>query len=41
MQHIFLRNVIVTLVACGFWDWFLYFSPLKNKLQKYKVRRAT
>ena len=23
------RNLIGTLLICGFWDWFLYFSPLK------------
>lgn len=37
MQPIFVRNVIVTLVTCGFWDWFLYFSPLKDKLHKFKM----
>ena len=37
MQPILVRNVIATLVICGFWDWFLYFSPLKDKLHKYKV----
>ena len=37
MKPILLRNTIVTLVTCGFWDWFLYFSPLKDKLHKYKV----
>ena len=37
MKPILVRNTIVTLVTCGFWDWFLYFSPLKDKLHKYKV----
>ena len=25
-------------VICGLWDWFLYFSPLKDKLHMYKVK---
>ena len=37
IRPILFRNTIVTLVTCGFWDWFLYFSPLKDKLHKYKV----
>jgi len=37
MRPILVRNTIVTLVTCGFWDWFLYFSPLKDKLHKYKM----
>ncbi len=37
MLPILVRNTIVTLVTCGFWDWFLYYSPLKDKLHKYKV----
>ena len=37
VAHIFLRNVVATLVICGFWDWFLYFSPLAAKLHKYKI----
>ena len=41
MKPILLRNTIVTLVTCGFWDWFLYFSPLKDKLHKYKVCTRT
>merc|ERR1712013_894620 len=28
---------IATWVICGFWDWFLYFSPLQAKLAKYKM----
>mmetsp|Transcript_16087 Transcript_16087/g.24245 ORF Transcript_16087/g.24245 Transcript_16087/m.24245 type:complete len:332 (+) Transcript_16087:54-1049(+) len=34
---IVLRNVLATWVICGFWDWFLYFSPLKDKLSPYKI----
>jgi len=37
MMHIIVRNVVATLVICGFWDWFLYFSPLQSKLHKYKM----
>jgi len=37
MSHILIRNVVATLVICGFWDWFLYFSPLQSKLHKYKI----
>ena len=32
MMHIIVRNVVATLVICGFWDWFLYFSPLQSKV---------
>jgi hypothetical protein len=39
MKPIFVRNTIITAVTCGFWDWFLYFSPLKDKLHKYKVSK--
>merc|ERR1712014_276852 len=28
MSHTLLRNVLATLIICGGWDWFLYFSPL-------------
>ena len=28
MGPIIARNLIGTVVICGFWDWFLYFSPL-------------
>jgi len=37
MFHILARDLIATWLICGFWDWFLYFSPLKNKLTKYKM----
>merc|ERR1711892_317092 len=35
--HILARNLIATWVICGFWDWFLYFSPIQKKLHKYKM----
>ena len=31
------RNLIFTWVMCGVWDWFLYFSPMKEKMHKYKI----
>jgi len=37
MVHILARNLLATWVICGFWDWFLYFSPLQKKLHKYKM----
>ena len=37
MMPIIARNLIATWTICGFWDWFLYFSPLKEKLRKYKL----
>ena len=35
MIPIIVRNLIGTLVICGFWDWLLYFSPLKSKFHKF------
>ena len=37
MGRIVIRNLVFTWVVCGFWDWFLYFSPIKEKLFKYKI----
>jgi len=37
MLLIVARNLIATWLICGFWDWFLYFSPLQAKLAKYKM----
>ena len=37
MWPILARDLVGTWVVCGFWDWFLYFSPLTGKLQKYKL----
>lgn len=36
---IFVRNILGTWIICGFWDWFLYFSPMKEKLHKYKMNQ--
>jgi len=33
------RNLIGTLLICGFWDWLLYFSPLQPRLSKYKFTK--
>lgn len=40
MLPILIRNIVATILICGFWDWFLYFSPLKQKLHKYKITKA-
>eukprot|EP00091_Calanus_sinicus_P002798 TRINITY_DN12912_c0_g1_i1.p1 TRINITY_DN12912_c0_g1~~TRINITY_DN12912_c0_g1_i1.p1 ORF type:complete len:351 (-),score=52.35 TRINITY_DN12912_c0_g1_i1:132-1100(-) len=37
MMILVTRNLIFTLVMCGVWDWFLYFSPMKEKMHKYKI----
>jgi hypothetical protein len=36
MIPILVRNLAATWLICGFWDWFLYFSPFAKKLAKYK-----
>ena len=36
MKPIILRNIVGTLVVCGIWEWFLYFSPFHAKMFKYK-----
>jgi sterol desaturase/sphingolipid hydroxylase (fatty acid hydroxylase superfamily) len=37
MLPILVRNVCAAWIICGSWDWFLYFSPLKEKLHPYKL----
>jgi len=37
MWPILLRNIAATWLICGIWDWFLYFSPMAEKLQPYKI----
>ena len=37
MWPIILRNIIGTWLICGFWDWWMYFGPAKDKLYKYKI----
>ena len=37
ISPILYRNLIGTWVICGFWDWFLYFSPYAEKIKKYKI----
>ena len=36
MGPIILRNVLATWLVCGFWDWFLYFSPWSVQLKPFK-----
>lgn len=40
MGPILIRNLLATWIICGAWDWFLYFSPLTEKLQPYKITQA-
>jgi sterol desaturase/sphingolipid hydroxylase (fatty acid hydroxylase superfamily) len=37
MWPIVLRNVLATFMIAGFWDWFLYFSPISKKLKPWKL----
>lgn len=37
MIPIVLRNIFSTWIICGFWDWILYFSPLKEALKPFKM----
>jgi len=37
MSRILVRNLVGTWLVCGFWDWFLYLSPLKDRLHKFKL----
>jgi hypothetical protein len=37
MWPILVRNLVGTWIICGFWDWILYFSPLKTALHEFKV----
>lgn len=37
MWPILLRNMIGTWMVCGFWDWFLYFSPIKDNFKPFKI----
>ena len=40
MLLIVARNLVATWVICGFWDWFLYFSPLQVRiLLIYKISK--
>ena len=40
MIPIIARNLIGTIILCGFWDWLLYFSPLKSKFHKLGFQNA-
>jgi len=37
MLPILIRNLFGAWIICGFWDYFLYASPLHEKLHKYKL----
>jgi sterol desaturase/sphingolipid hydroxylase (fatty acid hydroxylase superfamily) len=37
IMPIVIRNIVATWLICGFWDWFLYFGPLKEMLRQYKM----
>jgi lathosterol oxidase len=37
MWPLLARNVLGTWIIAGFWDWFLYFSPLKETLRPFKI----
>jgi len=34
---IIVRNVTFTWIICGFWDWFLYYSPFSKRMKPYKM----
>ena len=40
MIPILLRDLIFTILICGFWDWLLYFSPLKKNFEKFKINKG-
>ncbi len=31
------RNLLAQFIIAGFWDWLLYFSPLKEKFAPFKM----
>ena len=37
MLPIVIRNILGTWFICGFWDFWLYFGPLKEKFLKFKI----
>ena len=37
MWPIVLRNILGTWLLCGSWDWWLYFGPVKDKLENFKI----
>ena len=34
-----MRDLVGTALIAGAWDWFLYFSPWKHKLRKFKFNQ--
>eukprot|EP00483_Globobulimina_turgida_P009004 UN09022 len=39
MKPIIIRNLLATIIIAGFWDYLLYFSPLKHKVSKFKFEK--
>jgi lathosterol oxidase len=37
MWPLVVRNVLATFLIAGFWDWFLYFSPISKQLKPWKL----
>lgn len=37
MWPLLLRNLLATWLICGFWDWFLYYSPIAPSLKPFKL----
>jgi sterol desaturase/sphingolipid hydroxylase (fatty acid hydroxylase superfamily) len=37
IMPLLVRNIMATWLICGCWDWFLHFSPLKNRLAPFKM----
>ena len=40
MMPIIIRDLIGTALIAGTWDWILYFSPLKERLNKFKFNKV-
>jgi sterol desaturase/sphingolipid hydroxylase (fatty acid hydroxylase superfamily) len=40
MLPILVRNMLLAWTICGFWDWFLYFSPWSKQIRKHKFTQA-
>eukprot|EP01083_Nonionella_stella_P282214 960396_1 len=40
MKPIIIRDILATIIIAGFWDYILYFSPFKQKLNKFKFNKV-
>lgn len=40
MKPIIIRDLVGTAIIAGFWDWLLYFSPLKQRLEPFKFNKV-